>query len=72
MTCRSCGRAPERGVETHYIGCKRAKKAPEPESPATEPGAEQCAREGCMNPRMVSKGPRAAKYCEEHKTRKGK
>jgi hypothetical protein len=28
----------------------------------------ECAREGCTNPRAASKGPRPAKYCDDHKT----
>jgi hypothetical protein len=28
----------------------------------------ECIKDGCTNPRAVSKGPRPTKYCDEHKT----
>ena len=33
---------------------------------------EECAKDGCAEPRAVSKGPRPAKYCDEHKSVRSK
>ena len=67
--CSNCGREPENGVTTHWIGC------PVPGLAARKPQAErentresECIKDGCTNPRAVSKGPRPTKYCDEHKT----
>ena len=62
MTCKTCGRD-----DGHYIGCE--------EIPAQAPAVErertsesECIKDGCTKSRAVSKGPRATKYCDEHKT----
>ncbi|MFD3531999.1 hypothetical protein [Streptomyces sp. NPDC058664] len=33
---------------------------------------EECAKDGCAEPRAVSRGPRPAKYCDEHKSVRSK
>jgi hypothetical protein len=74
MTCQGCGRVPENGTQTHYIGCDEAPKRHDPLRAALlvkleeSEQANQCAKDGCTNPRAVSRGPRPAKYCDEHKT----
>lgn len=54
--CRKCGRE-----DGHWLGCPAAE-----EQPAAD--VATCARIGCTNPPAVSKGPRPAKYCDDHKT----
>lgn len=78
MTCKDCGREPEGGVETHYIGCEMAvgrwvgaasegKVVPLGDG---LPPEDQCAKDGCANPRAPQgKSPRP-KYCIDHKTGK--
>ncbi|GAA4890906.1 hypothetical protein GCM10023237_05830 [Streptomyces coeruleoprunus] len=61
--CKSCGREPETGIETHWLGCEVLRQAARGLS-----FASQCAKDGCQEPRAASKGPRPAKYCDEHKT----
>ena len=81
MSCKSCGREPENGTPTHWIGC--------PEAPGGRPfttmqkevqrivagviGPLLCEYGDCTNPkRPPGKGPKP-KYCTEHsdpKTRK--
>lgn len=69
--CCKCGRVPEFNgrevVETHYIGCAALRP---PGTVMTMSTVDFCAREGCMEPRAASRGPRPAKYCETHKTGK--
>lgn len=64
--CETCGRE-----DGHYIGCAAVAKPQvgDPDLRNEGPDSEdQCAREGCTNPRAPQgKGPRP-KYCEEHKT----
>lgn len=70
--CKDCGREPENGVETHWLGCDN----PSPNRRALDAGfvarertrESECIKDGCTNPRAVSKGPRPTKYCDEHKT----
>jgi hypothetical protein len=66
--CKSCGREPENGTETHWLGCE----AIAPQVPLVElrlrTRESECAKDDCKEPRAVSKGPRPAKYCDEHKT----
>jgi hypothetical protein len=79
--CKSCGREPENGTETHWLGCPETTKALlakviEADARKTARGEEidpeyvlqECAKDDCKEPRAVSKGPRPAKYCDEHKT----
>lgn len=76
MSCPKCGHEAERLpapdsrlVQPHHLGCPK-------KSQATGHGLrnvghapeDQCAKDGCTNPRAVSKGPRPAKYCTDHKT----
>jgi hypothetical protein len=76
MSCPSCGRKPENGVQTHHLGCEdrgpnrralhvafAAESAERERTPESE-----CIKDGCTNPRAVSRGPRPTKYCDEHKT----
>jgi hypothetical protein len=66
MTCRQCGRD-----DGHWIGCAQAAKTQVSDLDLRNagPGPEdQCIKDGCTNPRAVSKGPRPTKYCDEHKT----
>lgn len=64
MRCAGCGRSSENGIPTHYIGCER------PQSAAVRERTHEsdCLKDGCTNPRAVSKGPRPTKYCDDHKT----
>lgn len=67
--CKNCGREPENGVETHWIGCPIPGLAARKAEAARERTREsECIKDGCTNPRAVSKGPRPTKYCDEHKT----
>ncbi len=60
MSCQNCGRD-----DGHYIGCEALK----PTSAERERTREsECIKDGCTNPRAVSKGPRPTKYCDDHKT----
>lgn len=85
MTCQACGHEAEtvngETVQPHNYGCRRSlavqrlakvveadvKKRPEDIEP--QYSLEECAKDGCAEPRAVSKGPRPTKYCDEHKTR---
>jgi hypothetical protein len=79
MTCRTCGRPAENGRPTHWLGCPETTKATlakvveadaRKRAKDIEPeySLEGCIKDGCTNPRAVSKGPRPTKYCDEHKT----
>lgn len=61
MSCTQCGRE-----DGHFIGC--AKAGPSRVDVINPASDDQCAKDGCSNPRAASKGPRPAKYCDEHKT----
>jgi hypothetical protein len=67
--CLVCGRD-----DGHYIGCEKAPGRYDPLAEAVlakldeSEKANRCAKHGCTNRRAVSKGPRPAKYCDEHKT----
>ena len=73
MSCQTCGRD-----DGHYIGCpevlrQHARNLVEPDFAGSLAERErtresECIRDGCTNPRAVSKGPRPTKYCDEHKT----
>lgn len=62
--CEKCGR--DNG---HWLGCPAALR--DHARNLAEPDFTEalCGKDGCSNPRAVSKGPRPAKYCEDHKTR---
>lgn len=65
MTCKKCGRD-----SGHYIGCPAVSAAVMAVAEShTDDSADQCAKDGCSKPRAASKGPRPAKYCDDHKTR---
>jgi hypothetical protein len=82
MSCKKCGAKPEHNgrelVEVHHLGCPNGRKSGQVTSTAGQDPDEQgyaearvpCAREGCAEPRAVSKGPRPAKFCDEHKTKR--
>jgi hypothetical protein len=61
VTCDNCGRE-----DGHFLGCAATK--PSKIDVINLAPADHCAKEGCPNPRAASKGPRPAKYCDEHKT----
>lgn len=64
--CEKCGKPRENGVETHHLGCPSALRAQTSRAATRE---SECLKDGCEEPRAVSKGPRPAKFCEQHKTR---
>lgn len=77
MTCQNCGRASQAdGTPTHHMGCRellrqRARNLVEPDFSTAlreRTRESECVKDGCTNPRAVSKGPRPTKYCDEHKT----
>lgn len=82
MSCQTCGHPAEKvnGAlvpQGHNLGCS----APRRHDPLRAAllvkleeaeQANQCAKDGCTEPRAVSKGPRPAKYCDEHKTVRSK
>ncbi|MEV7814248.1 hypothetical protein AB0P05_26510 [Streptomyces flaveolus] len=65
MSCKQCGRD-----DGHYIGCDKAPGSGTelPSVPRERTRESECIKDGCTNPRAVSRGPRPAKYCDEHKT----
>lgn len=84
MTCQACGHEAEivngESVQPHNYGCHRSLAA-QRHDPLAEAFlakldesevANQCAKDDCTNPRAASKGPRPAKYCDEHKTVRSK
>lgn len=80
--CKTCGREPENGTETHWLGCpetlrRHARNLVEPDFTAALEERErtpesECIKDGCTKSRAVSKGPRPTKYCDDHKTRSTK
>ncbi|ONK10387.1 hypothetical protein [Streptomyces sp. MP131-18] len=74
MSCDRCGKAAENGHQGHHIGCpaRRQSQADLFRDTGEKPDQETCAKDGCTNPRMVSKGPRPAKFCSGHKTTRRK
>jgi hypothetical protein len=71
--CRTCGRPAESGKPTHWLGCEEPgpnRRALHVAVPAERESTREseCIKDGCTNPRAVSKGPRPTKYCDEHKT----
>lgn len=73
MSCLRCGHKREGQVQPHNLGCPN-RLAAKPAGPRKEPAVTGplCAKDGCENPRLVSRGPRPAKFCEEHKTTRSK
>lgn len=73
MSCKSCGREPENGTPTHWIGCPEQLRDHARNLVAPDFSEALCAQDGCTNPkRPPGKGPKP-KYCTEHsdpKTRK--
>ena len=68
MSCKSCGREPENGTATHWLGCKEIVPAD-----AQKIYAETCEYGDCTNFKRPPGKGRAPKYCTEHsdpKTRK--
>lgn len=76
--CEKCGR--DNG---HWLGCQPVAAEEDDVPPPCQsqnctldlsacicgdPFGNHCGRDGCTNERAVSKGPRPAKYCEDHKT----
>lgn len=85
MTCQTCGHPAEGRVQPHNLGCFESTAArallakvveadvrKRPEEVEPEYSLQECAKDGCAEPRAVSKGPRPAKYCDEHKTVRSK
>jgi hypothetical protein len=77
MSCQVCGHEREGDVQPHNYGCARALSAQRLREHArnlVEPDftGSLCAKDGCSEPRAASKGPRPAKYCDEHKTVRSK
>lgn len=70
MTCKHCGREPENGTPTHWLGCLKTQRTPE-ESDQIEGFLEEklagmCDFGTCANPkRPQGKGPKP-RYCDEH------
>jgi len=81
MSCKECGHKREGDIQPHNYGCPRSLAAQaarerlrEHARNLVEPDftGSLCAKDDCSNPRAVSKGPRAAKYCDEHKSVRSK
>lgn len=73
MTCQSCGREPENGTPTHWLGCEEAvrrwadavteKQGPAPLGADLKPNTV-CEHEGCSEPKKEWSGKGAKpKYC---------
>jgi len=61
MTCPTCGREPENGTPTHWLGCEAVRPAAPPVE-QMKPG--QCEHEGCSEPKKEWSGKGAKpKYC---------
>ncbi|NJP50094.1 hypothetical protein HCJ93_08415 [Streptomyces sp. SBST2-5] len=70
--CSNCGREPENGVTTHWIGCPipglqarvaAAEANPQPPAAFEAPG-DVCEHDGCSQPRKKWSGKGAKpKYC---------
>ena len=66
IACKSCGREPENGAPTHWLGCAEGAQTPLPRAQES-PSADQCEREGCSQSKKEYSGRGAKpKYCEEH------
>lgn len=77
--CQKCGHPKEGAVQPHNLGCVDSRTA---RIKAGIPGADDamvarieatldrptCAKDGCIKEPAKSRGPRPAKYCEDHKT----
>jgi hypothetical protein len=70
--CKDCGREPENGVETHWLGCsnpgrnRRAVDAGFTAQPAPDPGLF-CEHHGCPEAKREWSGKGAKpKYCQKH------
>lgn len=68
--CEKCGRS-----DGHWLGCQSGMAEIALAAAEANPSGmtlilmdEKCGKDGCTNPRAVSKGPTPAKYCETHKT----
>ncbi|MFD5107116.1 hypothetical protein [Streptomyces cinereoruber] len=81
MSCQTCGHEAEGEIQPHNFGCAESLAtqtmlAPSSNAPlpqlATAELDDLCAKDDCTNRRAVSKGPRAAKYCDEHKSVRSK
>lgn len=69
MSCKTCGHEPEGDVQPHNLGCTDSITARRlaPQAEREHSRESECIKDGCTEPRAVSKGPRPAKYCDEHK-----
>lgn len=77
MSCQTCGHPAEEvnGVpvpQGHNFGCAERLREHARNLVAPDFAGSLCLKDGCTNPRAVSKGPRPAKYCDEHKTVRSK
>lgn len=65
--CKDCGREPENGTETHWLGCPRVAFARGPKADLVildEVAAIQCEHDGCSEPKKEWSGKGARpKYC---------
>lgn len=60
--CKSCGREPENGVRTHWLGCEAVMPVAEPVEQAKPSG--HCEHDGCSEPKKEWSGKGAKpKYC---------
>ena len=75
MSCRTCGHPAEsvdgaRVPQGHNVGCAEARVTEAVDRDRTR--ESECLKDGCTNPRAASKGPRPAKYCDDHRTTRSK
>ncbi|OEJ24282.1 hypothetical protein AS594_07065 [Streptomyces agglomeratus] len=70
MTCKSCGREPENGRPTHWLGCKEIPsggRLMELFEEQNHLSPETCCEHGeCTNPKRPQGKGRAPKFCEDH------
>ena len=74
MSCQTCGHEAEGDIQPHNFGCVEslAVRGGRAAQERAETRESECIKDGCTNSRAVSKGPRPAKYCDEHKSVRSK
>lgn len=74
MSCQTCGHEAEGDIQPHNFGCAESSAARRsaPVAERARSHESECIKDGCTEPRAVSRGPRPAKYCDEHKSVRSK
>lgn len=64
MSCKTCGREPENGTETHWLGCEALFPKVRPAEVDQVPPAGVCEHDGCSDPKKEWSGRGAKpKFC---------